>query len=151
LDVLKNLYTKNGKFLFKKLWLCIIDDYDVVSEYNFKIQELFQGIDLENLQNKKDLESKLTILKRVGKFLKEMLQYKGAENVIKRALEISMKIYGDRDVRTAKISFALAQTYWNQGRERECVCVFGLFAGELSCVCVKKKIRNLFYSCSIFF
>ncbi len=52
---------------------------------------------------------------RLGKFLKEMLQYEGAAQFLLRALEMNRTLHGSMTEEVAKTNYLLAQVYWNQG------------------------------------
>ena len=44
-----------------------------------------------------------------------MLQYSVAQQMLEKALEISLKIHGKSSKNVADIKLHLARTYWNQG------------------------------------
>jgi hypothetical protein len=52
---------------------------------------------------------------RLSKFLRDMLLYKGAEQVLRDALELSSELDGVVSLVRAKVLFSLAQVFWNQG------------------------------------
>ncbi len=57
---------------------------------------------------------------RLGKFLKEMLLYSGAEQIYKQTIQQLQSMYGinaSKNETVAKVNYLLARLFWNQGIE----------------------------------
>jgi len=109
IDAFYALCTKMYKWELKRYWNAILEDHNVAVEYIQSLEEY------ENTKNP-DKKTLSTILMRLGKFLKEMLQYEGAEQLLLKSLQLNESIFGKEHEIVAKNNYIIAQVNWNQGK-----------------------------------
>ena len=102
-----------SKYELKKLWLPISKLYSISQAYS----ESIQNFSTYEVQEGGEGEEELSLLYTyVGKFLKEVLDYQGAEIFHMKALQLKRKLYGEKSAQAATSLYHLAQLNWNDGK-----------------------------------
>jgi len=108
IDTFLLLCTKSYKFELKRYWNAILEDNNVAVAY----MDSLKAYELSSHATKEKLAIATT---SIGKFLKEMLQYESAEQLLWQSLQLNKEIHGHSSIPVANIYYYLAQVFWNQG------------------------------------
>jgi len=107
-EVFMRLYNREKKFELKRYWLELGAEGEVTKTYERSLAELEA--------KRPAMEALARCQARVGRFLREMLEYEGAERQLEKALKAMEVAFGSEHKKTAKIHYLLAEVYWNQGK-----------------------------------
>jgi len=98
-----------SRFELRKIWLPISTVYSVKQVYSDSVENFIKY----EKPTEKEISELYTIL---GKFTKEMLDYKGAEEFYVKALALKEKLYGPQSEEVANTLYKLAQLNWNDSK-----------------------------------
>eukprot|EP01114_Cavostelium_apophysatum_P012931 TRINITY_DN3020_c0_g2_i1.p1 TRINITY_DN3020_c0_g2~~TRINITY_DN3020_c0_g2_i1.p1 ORF type:complete len:1203 (-),score=303.44 TRINITY_DN3020_c0_g2_i1:33-3641(-) len=110
IDLFMLLSHKSKKYELKGYWLLLQKQgFDVVSSYELALRDVSQA----------DVPKLAKVYARVGRFLREMIKYEGAEKIMKVACAMNLQLYGNEHINTAKTEYLMAELYWNQSKWAE--------------------------------
>jgi len=118
IEIFMGLYNTATKYELKGYWLQIGNRVSVYSSYVNA---------LKSLKGNPEFIAKAHL--KIGRFLREMVEYSGAEELLLISLQLYSSFYpGQENKKIASVYYLLAELYWNQGKwdKAEPFCVRAL-------------------------
>eukprot|EP01105_Mastigella_eilhardi_P025133 TRINITY_DN672_c0_g1_i5.p1 TRINITY_DN672_c0_g1~~TRINITY_DN672_c0_g1_i5.p1 ORF type:complete len:1260 (+),score=253.54 TRINITY_DN672_c0_g1_i5:269-3781(+) len=110
LGVFLELYTQTRKYELKHYWLCC------QRSINANVGgSLALAVTKYEATKTEAVDTARTIM-RVARFLREMLDYREAEKMLRKAITINTKANGEYSSTVGKAYYLLAEVFWNEGK-----------------------------------
>jgi len=112
IEIFVRLYTKRAKFELIRYWLQLtnygydsgLSYYDMITNY---------------AQTRPSADKLAKYYAKTGRFLREVLKFNIAENLLTTALKLNEEVFGEYSSQVGKIYYLLAECFWNQGKMEE--------------------------------
>jgi tetratricopeptide (TPR) repeat protein len=121
IPVFLKLYSRQRKFELIRYWVTLRKQFPLSSSYMTAFKNY-------SATSKISEENSIRVYTKVARFLREMLEYDVAQNMLLEALGKAVTYYGNTHLVVAKINYVLAELLWTNGnfKDAEPYCVKSL-------------------------